>query len=148
MNNRVSEEILEIGGKEYTLFLNREGISTWERKTKLKQKAKEFQELETKLDEEDIEITDETNPFEMYDDNETLSDSLIAMEEMYITLYWIMLYTHHKLSFNQVKELFFQAEEEYGVEQLFLLGNQMVENANKNLAGKQTKKLKALKSNN
>lgn len=46
MNNHISEEIIEIGGKEYTLFLNRKGITTWENKTNISSKALELQKKE------------------------------------------------------------------------------------------------------
>ena len=41
MNRNFSEEIIEIEGKEYKLFLNRAGIAIWEKTTKFS----EFQNL-------------------------------------------------------------------------------------------------------
>lgn len=149
MNKNISEEIIEIGGKEYTLFLNRTGIVNWEKMTKLSEKAENYKELASNLQKvEEVEITDETNPFEMYGDynEDALNEQIDEMKELYVKFYWIALYTHHKLSLTQVRELFDIAEEEYGLEQLGQLANQMVENANKDLVNKERKNLKALKS--
>lgn len=150
MNKNISEEIIEIGGKEYTLFLNRTGIVNWEKMVKLSDKAEKFQKTAKELQEvsNEVEITDETNPFEMYGDiNENeLDEQLNEMIEIYIKFYWVALYTHHKLTIGQVKELFNVAMEEYGIEQLSELANQMIETANSDLMKKERKNLKALKS--
>ena len=66
----LSKEIIEIGGKEYTLFLNRKGIVAWEKYTR--QEEEKYQELQKKyasLDLDNIienfdELDDKTNPFE------------------------------------------------------------------------------------
>lgn len=148
MNINVSEEIIEIGGKEYKLFLNRIGIVNWEKMTKLQEKSKEIQELTKKLEQEsEIELTDDTNPFELYDTSEEEMNSKIdEMTDIYAKLYWVMLYTHHKLSMSEAKKLFDEAVEEYGIEQISQLANQMIEQANKDNLGKPRKNLKALKS--
>ena len=148
MNINVSEEIIEIGGKEYKLFLNRIGIVNWEKMTKLQEKSKEIQELTKKLEQEsEIELTDDTNPFELYDTSEEEMNSKIdEMTDIYAKLYWVMLYTHHKLSMSEAKKLFDEAVEEYGIEQISQLANQMIEQANKDNMGKPRKNLKALKS--
>ena len=44
MNKKFSEEIIEIDGKEYTLFMNRQGVVNWEKITKLKEKSQKYQE--------------------------------------------------------------------------------------------------------
>ena len=150
MNKNISEEIIEIGGKEYTLFLNRIGIINWERMVNLNDKADEFQKTAKELqdEQEEVEITDETNPFEMYSDvnEDELNKQLNEMIDIYVKFYWVALYTHHKLTIGQVKELFNVAMEEYGIEQLSELANQMIETANSDLMKKERKNLKALKS--
>ena len=150
MNKNISEEIIEIGGKEYTLFLNRIGIINWERMVNLNDKADEFKQTAKELQEEqqEVEITDDTNPFEMYSDvnEDELNKQLNEMIDIYVKFYWVALYTHHKLTIGQVKELFNVAMEEYGIEQLSELANQMIETANSDLMKKERKNLKALKS--
>lgn len=149
MNKNISEEVIEIGGKEYTLFLNRKGIVNWEKFTKLDKKAKEYSDLAKELEKSDeVEITEETNPFEMYEnvDEGELEAKLAEMTDLYAKFYWVALYTHHKLSLSQARELFEQAKEEYGINQLAELANQMLETANKDIINKEPKNLKALKS--
>ena len=66
---------------------------------------------------------------------------------MYERLYWIMLYTEHKFTPTQAKELYDKAVDEYGEEQIILLGNQMINDTNKdNVSKKNLKNLAALKS--
>ena len=150
MNKNVSEEIIEIGGKEYTLFLNRTGIVNWEKMTKLNDKAEKYQKVAEQLtSDEEIEITDNSNPLELYTgiNEEELDNQFNEMIEMYVKFYWVALYTHHKLPLNQVRELFNEAIAEYGIDQLAELANQMIENANKDMMNsKERKNLKALKS--
>ena len=45
MDKNISEEKIEIGGVEYTLFLNRTGIVNWEKMTKLNKKAQKYNEM-------------------------------------------------------------------------------------------------------
>ena len=68
------------------------------------------------------------------------------MSDIYAKFYWVALYQNHKLSVSEAKKLFDKAVEEYGIDQLIQLANQMLENANKDLVGKSIKNLKALKS--
>ena len=152
----ISQEIIEINGQEYKLFLNRQGIVAYEKFCK--EEAKQLEEIRKKhgktLDEitsdEVIEINEDTNPFEGLEDFDEI-DSVKNMEivrKLYIKLYWIMLYENHKLSLNQVEELYKQAIEEYGDEQLQALADQMVEEANvipKSQSKENLKNLKALK---
>lgn len=147
MNKNISEEIIEIDGKEYTLFINRQGIVNWERKTKFQEKAENIKEIaDNYSNDNDVEITDETNPFEMYGSD--VFDELSEIEEMYSYFYWIALYTHHKFNLAQAKEIFEKAREEYGIEQLVALANQMIETANTDKFKRELKNLKALKPKN
>ena len=152
MNKNISEEVIEIGGKEYTLFLNRKGIVNWERFTKLNEKAEKYDKLRDELTKEttddDVEIDENTNPFELYSDvdEDMLETQLAEMKDLYAKFYWVALYTHHKLTLSQARELFEEAEKEYGINQLAELANQMLETANKDIINKEPKNLKALKS--
>lgn len=123
--NEISKERIEISGVEYTLFLNRQGLVSWERYSR-EENAK-LQEMETKYANVSNEITDDTNPFEAV--NEELNDSEIV-SKTFRKLYWIMLYTEHKLSLSQVNELYDKACEEYGEVQLIQLAQQMIEDMN------------------
>lgn len=150
----LSTNIIEIDGKEYTLFLNRKGLVSYEKYCK--EEAKKIQEFQEKYKEvvdvaEDIEtseIKDDENPFENLEGVDDFEEDANVIKNMYVKLYWIMLYTNHQLSFKAVKELFDKAIEEYGVEQLYELGNQMIEDINISPLKEDntsTKKLEALK---
>lgn len=141
-----SKEIIEIDGQEYTLFLNREGIVAWEKFCKKEQK--EVEKLQEKykniVSDETFNITEDTNPFEGIEDIDNDAETISIMYER---LYWIMLYTEHKFTPTQAKELYDKAVAEYGEEQIILLGNQMIEEANKDSVNKKNlKNLAALKS--
>lgn len=147
-----SQEKIEIDGKEYILFLNRKGIVSWEKITTLQKQAKEMEKkykefVDVSESDFPIEVKDGDNPFEISGGNEI--DDLTADEEklkdIYIKFYWVALYENHKLPISEVKNLFAKAEEEYGLEQLIGLANQMVEDANTDRYGAKTKKLKALR---
>ena len=147
MNMNISEETIEIGGKEYKLFLNRKAILNWEHLTHPTEMSKKYQNLIGSETETDFELKDDTNPLEMFGEVDTeLDKALTEMTDIYAKFYWVALYQNHQLSVSEAKELFDQAVEEYGIDQLIQLANQMLENANKDLVGKSTKNLKALKS--
>ena len=147
-----SKETIEIDGKEYTLFLNRKGIVSWENITKVTKKTNELQNkykgiIDKINDDKPVEVTDDTNPFEYADDsaNDLLQDKEL-LRNIYIKFYWIALYENHKLPISEVEELFSKAEKEYGLEQLMGLANQMLEDANTNkYENTELKKLKALR---
>lgn len=141
-----SKEIINIDGKDYTLFLNREGIVAWERITNASKNRKELEDSVKKYNSEnDIVIKDGDNPFEI-----TGVDKIVKSEqetiEYYKVLYWVMLYTNHKLDYKDVSVLFDKAMEEYGFQQLIDLSLQMLEDANINRLGEnELKKLPALR---
>lgn len=143
------KEIIEIEGKEYTLFLNRKGILTWEKITnafrkaqEIEEKYKDFEQIESK---EDIEIKDGDNPFEIAESVTLgIEEDNESMLTMYKKLYWIMLYEEHKLDYKDVEILWDKAVEEYGEEQLVELAFQMIEDANTDKTSK-VKNLKALR---
>ena len=67
-----SKEIIEIDGEEYTLFLNRKGIISWENITKVSKKANELQEKYKEVsnilnDDKPIELKNDDNPFDYID---------------------------------------------------------------------------------
>lgn len=142
----LSKETIEIDGKEYTLFLNRSGIVAWEQYTE-KEKGK-FEELgkkykdiiNTKTNDFD-ELPDDANPFESI---EGFDSDVEFFNNIYSRLYWIMLYTEHKLSISEAKALYDKACEEYGEAQIMLLAKQMIDEVNTN-PEKPLKNLAALK---
>lgn len=151
----LSERKIEIDGKEYTLFLNRNGIVAWEKFTIDNQrKITNMQEtLQTKykdLIEGKVEIKDDTNPFENIEELENdLSGNYDESDKMLEKLYWIMLYTNHKLSLNKVHELYLKARDEYGFEQLDQLASQMIDDVNTSPnKAEEPKKLEALNQTN
>lgn len=147
-----SKEIIEIDGKEFTLFLNRKGLVSWENITKITKKADQLNKkykdtINSFNDDLPIDVNDTDNPFDYAKDEELeeLSKDEEELRDIYIKFYWIALYENHKLSLSEAKELFEKAEKEYGLEQLMLLANQMIEDANKNKYGNtELKKLTAL----
>jgi hypothetical protein len=149
-----SKEIIEIDGKEYTLFLNRLGVVAFEKYTeKMKKNVQDMVEDVKKLAEEgsgkDTEITADTNPFE--DDFMKKSEELLVKAEENALetiqrMYWILLYTEHKLSLEEVKELYNKACKEYGDEQVDALAMQMLEEVQTNKFENENKDLKNLKA--
>lgn len=147
-----SQEKIEIDGKEYILFLNRKGIVSWEKITTLQKQAKEMEKkykgyMNTAEADAPIEVKDGDNPFEISggDELDEITADEAKLKDIYIKFYWIALYENHKLPISEVTDLFQKAEEEYGLEQLIGLANQMVEDANTDKYGAKTKKLKALR---
>lgn len=148
-----SKEKIEIDGTEYTLFINRKGILSWENITKASKKAEEAEIrnkdiMERIKSDEEIDVEDNANPFDYSNDEELdrLEAEVESLKEIYIKFYWIALYENHKFPVSEVKKLFEKAEEEYGLEQLIELANQMIEDANKNKYGTtERKKLTALR---
>ena len=139
MNKNISEEIIEIDGKEYTLFVNRIGIVNWEKATKLASTIKNVQDKYSK--EDDVVFDDNCNPFES---NYDIDDDEKELYDIYSKFYWMALYTHHKLSINEANDLFYKAIDEYGINQLAELAQQMIEAINTD--NRNLKNLKALKS--
>lgn len=140
-----SQETIEIGGVEYTLFLNRAGIVAWERYAKKEnQKVYESQELYNKFNNEsELEITNETNPLE--DAEKFIEDEKYTIET-YKKMFWILLYTFHKLPLSKAGELFDEACKDYGRENILALEDQMVNDANKDRVTKENlKNLPALR---
>lgn len=144
-----SKEIINIGGVDYTLFLNRKGIVAWESITKaMREKTKLEKTLSDINADKEISIKDGDNPFEISHADEILSAENQA-KDYYAKLYWIMLYEEHKLDYSKAEELFDKAIEEYGLDALGELAIQMIEDANKNKSeNNELKKLAALRPKN
>ena len=144
-----SKEIINIDGIDYTLFLNRKGIVAWEKLTNAMKKTSEIEQhyKDGFPTQEEITIKDGDNPFELADGNASqLEKDEEMLTEMYIKLYWIMLYDHHKLDITKVRKLWDKAVNEYGLEQLIELSMQMLDDANKNRTeNRNLKNLKALR---
>ena len=90
-----SKEVIEINGKEYTLFLNRKGIVAWEKYSKKEQekleKEKSYYKELFDNNKQVEEITNETNPFEGLDKLDNMSEDEKLLSSSYRKLYWIML---------------------------------------------------------
>ena len=140
MNKNFSEVIIEINGNEYTLFINRVGIVNWEKNYGIKEKAEDIEKKYKTLSEK-IEITDDYDPFAADYDIDAEEEE---MKKMYSRFYHMALYKNHKFTIAEADELFNKAVEEYGLQQLADLANQMVEEAN--IPSQNLKNLKALKS--
>ena len=125
-----SKEIINIGGVEYTLFLNREGIIALEKFTREeKQKSEEIRKMYQDIENgKVIEINDETDPFEGLE-NVDVDKIYDLQDKIYEKLFWILLRTTHKLPYSEAKELYKKAKEEYG-HQVIELCDQMIEDAN------------------
>lgn len=141
-----SQETINIGGKDYTLFLNRKGIVAWEAITRADREKDDLTDEAEKLKvAQEIIIKDGDNPFEISNAEEILSTEEKTYS-YYQKLYWIMLYTNHKLDLKDAEKLFNKALEEYGLEQLVNLALQMLEDANTDRYGQsELKKLTALR---
>lgn len=145
-----SKEFIEIDGVEYTLFLNRKGVVAWEKFCK--EENKRIKELDGKYkkvveqSETNAVLTDNTNPFDGIEEMDDFEDDKELIRTTYKRLYWIMLYTEHKLSISQVEELYEKAIQEYNEEDVLALGQQMIQDINKNRVSKDNlKNLKALR---
>lgn len=144
----IGKEIIEIGGVEYTLFLNRKGVVAWEKYAKSEsEKVKEFYKKVNNVNINKEEIKDDTNPFEGLDGLDDLDENQEYLTLYFQKLYWIMLYENHKLSFEESKALYNKACEEYGEPQIIQLGTQMLEDVDIDKSAKNTelKNLKALR---
>ena len=143
-----SKEIIEIDNQNYTLFLNRQGVIAWEKyckeeNAKIEQLRGKYSAL---VENENIELTDETNPFQGLEQFDDVEKDLDLISKSFKKLYWIMLYTEHKFTVSKANELYDKAILEYGEEQLIELGKQMLEDANKDKISKQElKNLTALR---
>lgn len=145
----ISEEIIEVDGKEYTLFLNRKGVVAWEKDTaevqsRLQELENKYSNFEEKIVSEKKKANDD-NPFEGLDDVDGMEEDARLMHETFDSLYRIMLYTHHPMNRDKASEWYNKACEEYGEQQMMALGSQMISDMNVDTNQQELKKLKALR---
>lgn len=145
----LSTEIITINGVDYTLFLNRKGVVAFEQYSKTeKDKILNIYDKYTSVDinnsKDFNKLNDDADPFDGINELDNANEDILFLSKIYKRLYWIMLYTHHKLSISEASKLYDEAVEEYGVEQLIALGQQMIQEINTN-PYKELKNLKALK---
>lgn len=143
----ISQEIINVKGVDYTLFLNRKGLIAWEKfcEKDLK-KSQEIREKYKNLLKGESELNDNTNPFEGLEDfnEEEMEQDKNSVSQTFKRFYWIVLYTNHQMSVNDANKWYDDACEEYGEEQMYLLANQMIEDANKDKIEERTKPIKNL----
>jgi len=146
--NEFSKEVIEIGGNEYTLFLNRAGIVAIEKFTREeKKKVEDLQKIVSDVDNGGIiQITDDTDPLAGLED--MVESSLEVQKKVYKKIFWIMLRTNHKLSYSEACSLYDDAYKEYG-NQVDLLIEQIMSDVNEDKVtieeNKNVKNLKALR---
>ena len=144
-----SKEVIEIGGVEYTLFLNRAGMVAIEKFTREeKQKIETLQSITANLETGGIAVIDDnTDPLEGL---EAVESATTLEENIYKKCFWIMLSSTHKLNYSDSCKLYEQAIEEYGG-QVNKLIDQIVydiETDKVTLENKNVKNLKALRPTN
>lgn len=145
-----SKEKIEIGGTEYTLFLNRKGIVAWEKyceeeNKKISEMKEQYANL-IKDAETPSELTDDANPFEGLEAMDELEAQAEIITKSFKRLYWIMLYTDHQLKVSEAEDLYDKACEEYGENALVSLAQQMIQDASSDrVTNKQLKNLAALR---
>ena len=144
----ISQEIVNVKGVDYTLFLNRKGVVAWEKycEEALK-KSRQIREKYNSLF-QNKELKDDTNPFEDLEDfsDEEMEEDKNSISVTYRRFYWIVLYTNHKLSVSEANKWYDDACDEYGDEQMYLLAQQMLEDANKDKLEEKNKPIKNLQA--
>lgn len=153
-----SEEVIEVEGKEYKLFLNRAGIALLEKTTKFSEFLKLLSKQYVGIEENSVEVNEEFNPNEILNKYENIDNDEEKLRQTVIMFYCIALSANHNLNLSQTKEWFEKAEngtinengesnnDGYGIDQLVALMIQMIENANIPSNSENLKNLKALKS--
>ena len=141
-----SKETIEIGGKEYTLFLNRKGVVAFEKVAKVSELAHELMPKYKEMLDTDLDISSSKNPIEDFGEEFSEEDEDLArLRTIYKKFYWIVLSTNHPMLYEESIPLFEQAEKEYGIDQLIELASQMIDDVNAMPEGEEPKKLKALR---
>lgn len=149
--NGFSNEVIEIEGKEYTLFLNRAGIVAIEKFTREeKLKVENLQKIVSDVENGGIiEINDDTDPLAGLED--MVESSKEVQKNTYKKIFWIMLRTNQQIPFSEACRLYDVACEEYG-NQVDMLIEQMMSDVNMDKItpeeNKNVKNLKALRPTN
>lgn len=144
--NEFSKEVIEIGEKEYTLFLNRAGVIAIEKFTREeKDKVEDLQRIVNDVENGGIvQITDDTDPLAGLED--MVESSKEIQKKTYRKIFWIMLGTYHKMPFSEACQLYEIACQEYG-DQVDRLIEQIMNDVNEDKVTKEeNKNLKNLKA--
>ena len=139
-----NQELIEVGGKVYTLTLTRKGITAIEKYTNISKKKEEFEKIEKFKVEYVEEIKENENPFEdleMDEQEKKIDESLELMKRVL----WICLWESHKLNIEQVRELLIQIIDEEKYDELNGKIESLVANINKQPSD-YLKNMKALKA--
>lgn len=139
-----NQELIEVGGKVYTLTLTRKGITAIEKYTNISKKKEEFEKIEKFKVEYVEEIKENENPFEdleMDEQEKKIDESLELMKRVL----WICLWESHKLNIEQVRELLIQIIDEGKYDELNGKIESLVANINKQPSD-YLKNMKALKA--
>lgn len=139
-----NQEIILVGGKEYTLTLTRKGITAIEKYTSLSKKKDEFKKSEQNSIKYVDEIKENEDPFADLNDEEQerkIDESLELMKRVL----WICLWDVHKMSIEQVRELLVQIIDENKYDELNSVIEKLVSNINKQ-PSEYLKNMKALKA--
>jgi hypothetical protein len=139
-----NQEIIEVGGKEYTLTLTRKGVTAIEKYTNLSKKKDEFKGTEKFKIKYVDEISENEDPFadlEMDEQEKKIDESL----ELLKRVLWICLWDEHKFNIEQVREILVQIIEEDKTDELNEKIEKLVANINKQ-PSEYLKNMKALKA--
>ena len=139
-----NQEIIIVGGKEYTLTLTRKGVTAIEKYTNLSKKKDELKKKNQNIVKYVDEISENEDPFadiSLDEQEETLNETL----ELTKRVLWICLWDVHKLTIEQTREVLLQIVEEDKFEELNSTIEKLVNNINKQ-PGEYLKNMKALKA--
>lgn len=139
-----NQEIIIVGGKEYTLTLTRKGITAIEKYTNLSKKKDELSKKKQNMVKYVDEISENEDPFadiSLEEQEETLNETL----ELTKRVLWICLWDVHKLTIEQTREVLLQIVEEDKFEELNTTIEKLVNNINKQ-PSEYLKNMKALKA--
>lgn len=139
-----NQEIIIVGGKEYTLTLTRKGITAIEKYTNLSKKKDELKKKNQNIVKYVDEISENEDPFadiSLDEQEETLNETL----ELTKRVLWICLWDVHKLTIEQTREVLLQIVEEDKFEELNTTIEKLVNNINKQ-PSEYLKNMKALKA--
>jgi hypothetical protein len=139
-----NQEIIIVGGKEYTLTLTRKGVTAIEKYTNLSKKKDELKKKNQNIVKYVDEISENEDPFadiSLDEQEETLNETL----ELTKRVLWICLWDVHKLTIEQTREILLQIVEEDKFEELNSTIEKLVNNINKQ-PSEYLKNMKALKA--
>lgn len=141
-----NQEILTVGGKEYTLTLNRKGVEAIEKYTNLSKKREKLEKLSVKngkTDEYIENISLDEDPFANISDD--VEENLEETMELLKRTLWICLWEKHHMNIEEVRELIVKIIDEDKLDELNSAIEKLTEGVNKTPSDylKNTKALKA-----